>query len=81
MQPLPSTAAAGSTTARGQTSPGNPAPRQSRQPAPPRRSSTPPAETKPRIGAAMFPNLSSGLESLEGRVQRQPAAGSQSKQR
>lgn len=83
VRPLPSTASAGSGSARGQASPqGNPATRQSRQPAPPRRGSTPPAETKPRIGATMFPNLSNGTQSLEGRTQRQPSgSGSSTQQR
>ena len=72
VRPLPATASAGNASARTDAAAqGSPPPRQSRQPAPARRGSTPPPETKPRIGSGMFPNLSSGIEALEGRFQRQ----------
>ncbi len=79
VRPLPTTTAAdraAQSKPQGNSTQGRSPQRQGRQAQPAAPGVAPGTPPQPRLGAAMFPNLSAGLEAIEGRIRgEQPAQG------
>ena len=80
VRPLPATTAADrgqpQSRSQGNTTQGRAPQRHGRQAQPENPAAAPGTPPQPRLGSAMFPNLSAGIDSLEGRIRgEQPAQG------